>query len=59
MTDFKPFGSLRSVIDGVKGRFHRTLPRFGSVVVIRREVLARFREALARFSFDLGVIWWN
>ncbi|KAH0679770.1 hypothetical protein KY284_020855 [Solanum tuberosum] len=38
MADFKPFGSLRSVINGVKGRFRGTLSRFGSVAVLRREV---------------------
>ncbi|KAH0758355.1 hypothetical protein KY290_021848 [Solanum tuberosum] len=38
MADFKPFGSLRSVIDGVKGRFLGTLSGFGSVAVLRCEV---------------------
>ncbi|KAH0693636.1 hypothetical protein KY285_020733 [Solanum tuberosum] len=53
MADFKHFGSLRSVIDGVKGRFRGTLSRFGLVTVLRREVLARFSKAFGRFSFDL------
>ncbi|KAG5599037.1 hypothetical protein H5410_030407 [Solanum commersonii] len=53
--NFKLLGSLRSVIDGVKGRFYGTLSRFGLVAVLRGEVCARFREAFGRFSFNLWV----
>ncbi|KAG5611804.1 hypothetical protein H5410_023085, partial [Solanum commersonii] len=48
----KTFGlifSLKSVINGVKGRFRGTLSEFGLVAVLRREVLARFCEAFGQF----------
>ncbi|KAG5614302.1 hypothetical protein H5410_014126, partial [Solanum commersonii] len=41
-TNFKTFGSLRNLIDGVKGRFRGTLSEFGSVAVLRREDLLNF-----------------
>ncbi|KAG5616200.1 hypothetical protein H5410_016024, partial [Solanum commersonii] len=45
-TYFKTFGSLRSVINGVKGRFCGTLSGFRSVAILRREGFLNFVKYL-------------